>query len=480
MALSSVPLIGEADLGLSLRVDTLSVIMFGMVALICAIVMRFSRSYLRGDKRHHVFMGRLALTGAVVQMLMLSGNIALFFVAWVLTSLSLHQLLVFYPKRPGARLAATKKFLVARLGDVCLLAAFGLLYVNFGTGDLGAIFNAATLSEGAPTFAVEAAIALIAVAALLKAAQFPTHGWLIEVMETPTPVSALLHAGILNAGPFLVLRFAMLMQTGNVAPILLVLFGGLTALFASVVLLTQPTVKVGLGYSSAAHMGFSLLMCGLGVYPAAVLHLVGHSFYKAHAFLSSGSVVELARSSGIRLPRRLNSPLRIGISMILAVGIYAGLSLVVGFDMMAQPALFVVGAILVMGLTHLLALSFDSAGGPRAMLCTTGLALGVGLLFFALEEGTRLLLGASMPALSTPAPLTYGLSIAVLMAFALAMTLQLTPLRGQASWRFAAYVHLRNGLYANALFDRALGALQRRAMAAPSGKPALELQRRSA
>ncbi|MEP0714378.1 MAG: proton-conducting transporter membrane subunit, partial [Algoriphagus sp.] len=284
------PLLGVDELGLSVRLDSLSVLMLLMIALIAFIVLRFSQNYLDGDARHGVFMGRLAATIASVQLLVLSGNLSLLFISWVLTSMSLHRLLVFYQDRPGAVIAARKKFIVARLGDLCLLLAFLLLYAEVGSGNLEVIFQTiqTKISSGTTLVYIEGAALFLVLAALLKSAQFPTHGWLIEVMETPTPVSALLHAGLLNAGPFLIVRMAYVMEASTIAPMILLAVGGFTALFASVVFLTQTSVKTALGYSSVAHMGFSLLTCGLGLYPAAMLHLVSHSFYKAHAFLSSG------------------------------------------------------------------------------------------------------------------------------------------------------------------------------------------------
>jgi NAD(P)H-quinone oxidoreductase subunit 5 len=451
-------LVGRDGLGASLRLDALSVLIFSMVALLAVVIVRFSGTYLDGDDRQGLFLGRLCWTIASVEVLVLSGNLALFIAAWVATSLSLHHLLVFYPQRRGAVVAARKKFIAARIGDVSLLVAGILLYDRFGTGDLGALFQLAQSAQA--DLRTEVATLLIAVAALFKSAQFPTHGWLVEVMETPTPVSALLHAGILNAGPFLVLRYAFLMDLGTMSAVLLVVVGGFTALFASVVLLTQPTVKVALGYSSAAHMGFMLLVCGLGVYPAAVLHLVAHSFYKAHAFLSSGSVVDVARSKGVPLPARLRSPLRVGGSLLLAGGIYAGLATALGFTLTENPALLAVGAILVMGLAHLLAPAFDSAGTGAAMGRTAGLAAAVTLAFFSLEEGARLLLLQSLPAAEQPATLVIALASAVIAVFGVAILLQIVPLSGRSPLRRAAYVHLRNGLYANAAFDRLVGALR--------------------
>jgi len=449
------PLLGVEGLGASIRLDALSVLIFSMVALLGVVILRFSRTYLDGDARQGAFLGRMALTIASVEVLVVSGNVALFVAAWIATSLSLHTLLLFYPERPAAVAAAKKKFIAARIGDACLVGAAAILYTQFGTGDLGAIFTQAAAGTG--NLELEVATALIAVAALFKSAQFPTHGWLVEVMETPTPVSALLHAGILNAGPFLIMRFATVMELGTASAVFLVVGGGFTALFASVVLLTQPSVKVALGYSSAAHMGFMLLICGLGVYPAAVLHLVAHSFYKAHAFLSSGSVVEVARAAPVKVPERLRSPLRALVSFAVAAGIYFGLAVALGFTPADNPALLAVGAILVLGLTQLLAPAIDSAGTAGGMARAAGLAVVVTLAFFGLEEGARLLLIEALPVPHQPVALIIALASVVLAGFAAAIGLQVLGLRPTSRLRQRAYVATRNGLYANSIFDRVVG-----------------------
>ncbi len=451
---------GAAGLGASLRLDPLSVAILCMVALLAVPIVRFSATYLDGDARQGTFIGRMCLTIATVEVLIISDNLALFTAAWIATSLSLHTLLVFYRDRPRARLAAKKKVIVSRLGDLCLIGAAALVYSHFGTGEFGEIFaRAATTEVGA---ALEVAAALLAMCAALKSAQFPTHGWLVEVMETPTPVSALLHAGLLNAGPYLVMRFAAVMEVSTAASILLVCVGGCTALFASSAVLTQPTIKITLGYSSAAHMGFMLMVCGLGVYPAAVLHLIAHSFYKAHAFLSSGSVVDEARAARVRLSRRLHHPPRQLLSLLMALGIWAGLAALLGIDPSTNPALLAIGAILVMGLTQLLAPALDTKGGGAATIGrTAAYATGVGLAFFGLEEGTRLLLGDALPALAPPDPIVIVLSVLVLCAFSAAIALQVIGLPTDAPWARALRIHLRNGLYANAAFDRLIGALRR-------------------
>ncbi len=464
-------LLGVNGLGLSVRLDPLSVLMSGMIALLGFIVVRFSGNYLDGDPRQGIFMGRLAATIASVQLLVLAGNLGLLMVAWVLTSLSLHRLLIFYPERRGAVIAARKKFIVARVGDICLLGAILLLYNHFGTGKLEAIFSGMKqLAAGATSSpALEAVAVLIALAAILKSAQFPTHGWLVEVMETPTPVSALLHAGLLNAGPFLVARMAFLMDGAVYAPVLLIIVGGFTALFASVVFLTQTSVKTALGYSSVAHMGFMLLVCGLGVYPAAILHLVAHSFYKAHAFLSSGSIIDTVRASKIALPKRLGSPLRVAGSILLALAVYLGFSWMWGIDPVEEMALLATGAIIVMGLSQIIAPAMDSDGGMAGTLRACLLAVAVATAFFALEDGFHYLLHSQIPGLAQPGTGTVLLIVAVLVIFGAVIFIQILAPSSASSpfWRTVG-VHFRNGLYANALFDRLVGSLSTRSTKAPT------------
>ena len=457
------PTLGVEGIGLSIRLDPLSIVMLCMISLLAALIVRYSITYLDGDARQGVFLGRLAATIAAVEVLVLAGNLGLLVGAWVATSLTLHKLLVFYPDRAAAVIAARKKFIAARIGDAFLVGAAVLLYTRFGTGDLEVIFDGlqASAAAGWTLETVGAAALCLAVAAVLKSAQFPTHGWLVEVMETPTPVSALLHAGILNAGPFLVARFAFVVDGAGVAQGLLILFGGFTALFASTTLLTQPAIKVALGYSSAAHMGFMLMVCGLGVYPAAILHLVAHSFYKAHAFLASGSVVDQARAQKVRLPDRLGSPARIAGSIVLAVLTYAGFSLLWGIDPVAEPALLALGAMLVMGLAQIIAPALDSNGPLVGTLKACGLAVAVAVAFFSLEAGAHAVLQSVLPEIAAPGPALLTLIGLVLMAFGTTVLLQIAgPTLPDWPWLRRLAIHLRNGFYANAWFDRFVGALQ--------------------
>ncbi|HEY6940508.1 proton-conducting transporter membrane subunit, partial [Dokdonella sp.] len=211
------PLLGGHGIGLSVRLDTVSSTMLLLVSFVGWIVVRYARTYVHGEPRYGAFLGGLCATLASVLLLVQAGNLVQLVGAWIATSVALRRLLLFYPQRRAAQRAARKKRLFSAIGAAALIVAAILLATAFGTTDVGAI-DALARTRSASWLEVAAA-SLFAVAAVLKSAQFPTHGWLTEVMEAPTPVSALLHAGVINAGGFLLVRFAdvMLLAPGVLA-----------------------------------------------------------------------------------------------------------------------------------------------------------------------------------------------------------------------------------------------------------------------
>lgn len=451
------PILGANGLGLQVRLDPLSAMMVALVGFVGAVVIQFSRNYMDGDDRQGPFLGGLCLVLGAVTFLVLSGNILQLLIGWTATSLALHRMLLFYADRPGARLAARKKFIVARVGDVALIGAAALLYNAFGTGEIAQITANAV---AAPAGAIWAA-GLIAIAALLKSAAFPTHGWLTEVMETPTPVSALLHAGVINAGGFLVIRFADLMLASPGALHLLAIVGGATAAIASLVMITQSSVKVGLAWSTVAQMGFMMLQCGFGAFTAAALHIVAHSLYKAHAFLNAGSVVDQTRAMATP-PVGKAAPLTIALALAGSAVTVFGIGWAFGVTTETKPALVVLGAILVMGLTHFM---LRAAGDtPRtAILARTGAAsVGVATLYFSLQWAAETLLAPMVPLPAAPGPVTTLLMVAALALFALVAVIQLSAPHLRQSPGWARWHHaLRNGFYANAYFNRLVGGAPR-------------------
>jgi NAD(P)H-quinone oxidoreductase subunit 5 len=439
--------------GASLYLDALSTAMFALVAFIGATIIRYSLNYLDGDPNQGRFLKLLSATIAAVMTVVISGNLALLILAWVATSLLLNRLLLFYPNRQPALLAARKKFVVSRLSDLCLLGAAGILYAHFQTLDIREILSLVqTLDAGQATWVA----VLLAGAAIFSAAQFPFHGWILEVMETPTPVSALLHAGIINAGGFLIIRFSEVIAAAPAAMLVLLLVGGVTALFGSLVMLTQTSVKVSLAYSTIAQMGFMLMQCGLGAFAGAFLHIIAHSLYKAHAFLSSGSVIDLLRASWSPSPSGKPHPGRFTLALAGVLSIAALTGWVFGATIMEKPGAVVLGLIFLMGLTLLLASAIDERRNLRLLISAIGAATGVSALYFLLQRASELMLhGAIAETQAVQNPLQMAAIVLIVLSFA-----AVTWLQSQLGWANAyrngraLYVHLSQGLYVNTLCNR--------------------------
>jgi NAD(P)H-quinone oxidoreductase subunit 5 len=444
---------GAAPLAL-VRLDAVSATMLLLVGFLGWVVLRYAATYLDGEARQGRFTGWMCVTLAAALLLVQAGNLFVLVLAWVAAGHGLGRLLLFYPDRPAARRAARKRALFARTGDLALACAALLLALGLGTADIGAILAAARAGE-APALTAGAA-ALLALAALLQSAQFPTHGWLTEVMETPTPVSALLHAGLINAGGFLLIRFADVMLTAPGVLAALAVVGGVTAIFAGLVMLTQPAVKTALAWSTIAQMGFMLLQCGLALFPLALLHIVAHSLYKAHAFLASGMAVE--KVAALRRPGPVAVPgaRAVGRAFLAALALYALIGAGFGFAD-KSPQAVALGAILVLGVAYLLAQGFaDAAPGPltlRTSIAATAAAIG----YFALQRAAEAMTAGLLPAPPPPGALEWVLIVFAVGSFGLTAYAQATfPLWAQHPAAAGLRVHLSNGLYINALTDRLL------------------------
>jgi NAD(P)H-quinone oxidoreductase subunit 5 len=451
------PLVGVAGIGASLYLDALSSMMFCLVGLIGLIVVAYSQNYLDGDPQHPRFTRQLCVTLAAVLLVIVSGNLLLFALAWIATSMGLHRLLVFYPERQAAVLAARKKFIASRLGELCLFGALCLLYRMFGSLQYETLFaGVKAMQPAAAPLLLHVAALLLVCTGLLKSAQFPLHGWLIEVMETPTPVSALLHAGIINAGGFLVLRFSGVIALSTPTLYTLLIVGGLTALFGSVVMLTQTSIKVSLAYSTIAQMGFMMLECGFGAFSAALLHILAHSLYKAHAFLSSGSIIDIARASWTPSPGGKPHPARLAISIVAVMAVTVAIGSLFGATITAKPGAFALGAVVALALILLLANGIDERPNGYVVLRTVGLAIAVAVVYFSLQYAAELLLvGSVPPTQASRGPLDLALVVAIVVSFAIVTGFQIL-LPGQLKqprWQ-ALYAHLSNGLYVNTLANR--------------------------
>ena len=308
-----------------------SLVMLGLVNFIALVNIRYSQRYMAGNRaEERRYLSWLLVTLGSVCLVVVSNHMALFMLAWIAISVSLHRLLLFFPQRQRAVLAAHKKYIFARVAELCLLVAFGLLYFAHDTWLISEVYQNVAQANALSSLDQWAAV-LVALAALVKCAQLPLHGWLIQVVEAPTPVSALLHAGIINLGGYLLIVFAPLIMLSGAAQWLLLVVGGLTTVLAALVMMTRASVKVRLAWSTMSQMGLMLVECALGLFELALLHLLAHSCYKAYAFLNSGSEVEASmkrRLSRPVAPNRGDWWLAGGLAFVLVGGLVYGM----GFD----------------------------------------------------------------------------------------------------------------------------------------------------
>ncbi len=449
----------DGPIDLSLAFDAVSITMTVLVAFVGWIVMRYARTSLDGERREGAFHGLMLATLAAVLVLVQAGSLLVMMVAFGVIGVTLRHLLLFYPDRAQAQRAATKFAWVWHVGDGALILATLLLAFTFGTTDLARLSSAA--SGGLPWLG-HVAVAFLILTAALKTAAFPLHGWLTEVMEAPTPVSALLHAGIINAGGFLLIRTAFVVQASPGAMAALVLLGGLTALFGAVVMLTQSAVKTALAWSTVAQMGFMLLQCGLGLWPLALLHIVAHSLYKAHAFLSSGAAVQavaaIRRPGAVAVPSLAAVMKSFGLALVLYALVAALFTLIAGPK---SPQALALGAMLIFGVAYLVAQGLADAA-PMALTRRTGLAaLATTLAYFSFQLAAKEVWGAHLPAAPSAGPLEWALIVLAVVSFGLVAFAQaLFPLWAHHPATTGLRVHLANGLYLNALLDRMIGGFQ--------------------
>jgi NAD(P)H-quinone oxidoreductase subunit 5 len=260
-----------------------------LIQLLAWVILRFSQRYFSGEAGQLRFLRAVGWLLAGATLVVASQDWPTLLAGWLLTSPALQSLLTFYPGRPQARIAARREAVASRLAELCLLLGAGL--ISWAVASPAFADIARPLASPGAQLARDAGALLLVCCVLLKTAQLPFHGWLTQVMEAPTPVSALLHAGVVNLGGMVLIKLAALWTVVPLTAWLLVVWGGVTAGLACWVMQTRISIKLRLAWSTCAQMGFMLMECGLGQYSLALLHLIAHSIYKAHAFLSSGNQV---------------------------------------------------------------------------------------------------------------------------------------------------------------------------------------------
>ncbi len=458
---TTISLPGESGL-LVLRADLVNLTLVLLVTFIGWVVMRYSRTYLDGEEREGRFHALMHATLAAALVFVLSGSLWVLLLSSALIGLGLRHLLLFYGDRPEARRAATKFTLVWHGGDVALLVSAVLLVGSYGTADIAALATATT--DTGLAWSGSLAVALMVLAAALKTAAFPLHGWLTEVMEAPTPVSALLHAGIINSGGVILILSSQLVQNSPGAMAALVMIGGFTALFGAAVMLTQSAIKTSLAWSTVSQMGFLLLQCGLGLWTLALLHIVAHSLYKAHAFLSSGGAVQavarLRRPGPIAVPS-VGAVLK---SFALALLLYSAIAF--AFSTLVapkSPQALALGAMLIFGVAYLVAQGLADLAPAELTKRTVLASFGATVAYFTFQAAAEAIWGPALAPAPTPGPLEWALIVLAVTSFGLVAFAQaLFPLWAHHPSTAGLRVHLANGFYLNALLDRAIGGFRTR------------------
>ncbi len=430
------------------QLDIVSGAMFVLVSTLALIVVRYSRSYLAGERELDRYARSLLLTVASVSVLVTSNHLAVLVVAWFATDVGLHQLLTFYRTRRQAIIVAHKKFLLSRVADACFVSSLVLIGSEVGSLRIDLV-NTFAQAHGELTPTLHVATVLLVLGVLLKSAQLPFHGWMLQVMEAPTPVSALLHAGVVNIGGFVMIRLAPLMAHAAIAQGMLVGVGLATTIVASLVMTTRPAVKGVLAWSTIGQMGFMLVQCGLGAWHLALMHLLAHSLYKAHTFLSSGSVVQQWRSTHI-----VHFP-RVRIWHLLAGAVVVGLAITPLYMATALPALNLStttrSLALVLGLSFAPMIARVFAAGWRVILpsvllivAATGSYFGFHIVFDLvapwIDAGTE-------PSDFLWSIVVYGL----VFLFVIQSILQIRPNGWFSNW---LQPHLLSGLYIDDWFMR--------------------------
>lgn len=279
-------------------VDRLLAPLLLLVTAVSCVVQAFASRYLHGDIRFgRFFLGAGLLTAATA--LMVSAETpATLAVGWTGSGVAVIALLGMYPGFRSADEGRRSTLIVFAAGDLALWTAVILSIA--GVNDQALLGIGTSAVGGQETVAALVAVLLV-IAALSRSAQLPFRSWLPGTIAVPTPVSALLHAGVVNAGGILLLKTSGIFTGSPLATHLAFAAGAVTAIYATAAMIARPDVKGSLAHSTSGQMGFMIMTCGLGAWVATIFHLIGHSLYKASLFLGSGSAVT-SETSRIRKP----------------------------------------------------------------------------------------------------------------------------------------------------------------------------------
>jgi NADH-quinone oxidoreductase subunit L len=279
----------HANVGLHL--DQLSIVFVLLITGVGSLIHFYSVGYMAHDENRRRFFGQLNLFLAAMLLLVLADNYLLLYVGWEGVGLASYLLIGFWQHKPSAAAAAKKAFVVNRVGDFGLSIAIMLMFVTFGSFDIGQVAGSVGHAQQGTLTAIGL---LLLLAACGKSAQFPLQTWLGDAMEGPTPVSALIHAAtMVTAGVYLIVRSNAIFNAAPNARLMVTIIGSITLMFGAIVGCAKDDIKKSLAGSTMSQIGYMILAAGLGPigYAYAIMHLITHGFFKAGLFMGAGSVM---------------------------------------------------------------------------------------------------------------------------------------------------------------------------------------------
>jgi len=282
-------------------IDRLSAVMMVLISGVGTVIYTYSIGHLYQDLHDRRFLSLIGLTVSVLLCMVSSVNLMMLFLLWQVISCLLY-LLAHNHAHEATRKGAVRTFTLLRVGDVAFLSGVVLAYQLYGTLEFQPLFAKAAESPvlltpwpGIEISGTTVITLLLFIGAMSKSAQFPLFIWLPGYLYAPTPATALLHAGIINAGGFLINRLAPLFGLSSTTLHVALVVGTLTAILGATMMLVQNDIKNTLGFSTIGQMGYMIMECGLGAFSLAVFHLIAHGLFKATMFLNSGNVIHKAR-----------------------------------------------------------------------------------------------------------------------------------------------------------------------------------------
>jgi NADH-quinone oxidoreductase subunit L len=299
--------VGRLHVSAAVLVDPLSMTMVLFVTGVSALIHLYSIGYMEHDENFSKFFVYLNLFVFSMLMLVMANNLLLTFLGWEGVGVCSYWLVAFWFDRDSAASAGKKAFIYNRLGDVGFLIAMFFAFAATGTLNYGGLFSAAAHGHLSSTTATAITL-LLFLGAVGKSAQIPLFPWLLDAMEGPTPVSALIHAAtMVTAGVYLMCRVSPLLQLAPDTSTVIAIVGAATAFVAATAACAQSDIKKVLAYSTVSQLGYMFLAVGARAYIAAIFLMVAHAFYKALLFLGAGSVIhglhdeqDLNRMGGLR------------------------------------------------------------------------------------------------------------------------------------------------------------------------------------